>query len=196
MIRWLFVLAVALSAFLLFLVQPLMGRFVLPWFGGSHVVWTACLLFFQVALLAGYAYAHVANQWLGPRAAWLHLVLLVACLAFLPLLPREWLRPSGEASPVWGVLGVLLVVVGLPYFTLSTTGPMLQAWFSRLFPDRSPYRLFALSNLGSLLGLFAYPFAIEPWLTRSQQAWTWSGGFVVRAGLCRAPGVARKPAVG
>lgn len=184
MIRWLFVISVALSAFLLFLVQPLMGRFVLPWFGGSHVVWTTCLLFFQATLLAGYAYAHLVTSKLGVRGVWLHLPLLGLCLLFLPLIPSDSLRPLGESSPVWGVLLVLLAVVGLPYFALSTTGPLLQVWYARLFPQRNPYRLFALSNLGSLVGLFAYPFVVEPWLSRSAQAWTWSVGFVLFAIGC------------
>lgn len=184
MLRWLFVASVVLSAFLLFLVQPLIGRFVLPWFGGSHVVWTTCLLFFQATLLAGYAYAHLITSKLGTKAAWVHLPLLVSCLLFLPLIPSDSLRPQGESSPVWGVLLVLTAVVGLPYFTLSTTGPLLQAWFARLFPTSSPYRLFALSNLGSLIGLFAYPFLVEPWLTRTQQAWAWSAGFVGFALAC------------
>lgn len=172
---WVFRLAIALSAFLLFLVQPLIARFILPWFGGGPTVWTGCMLFFQVALLAGYAYSHVMIRWLGPRrVAQIHGAWLVMSLCFLPLIPSDYWQPTTGTAPVSGILLVLAMTVGLPYFILSTSGPLIQSWFVQVFPERSPYRLFALSNFGSLLGLFAYPFLMEPWLTLSGQAWGWS----------------------
>ena len=172
---WVFRLAIALSAFLLFLVQPLIARFILPWFGGGPTVWTGCMLFFQVALLAGYAYSHVMIRWLGPRrVAQIHGAWLVMSLCFLPLIPSDYWQPTTGTAPVSGILLVLAMTVGLPYFILSTSGPLIQSWFVQVFPERSPYRLFALSNFGSLLGLFAYPFLLEPWLTLSSQAWGWS----------------------
>lgn len=185
MTRWVFVLAVSLGAFLLFLVQPLIGRFILPWFGGGHIVWTGCLVFFQTALLAGYAYAHLAAKGLGRvPAARVHLGLLAACCFFLPLRPDDALRPTDGSDPLAGIVWVLVATVGVPYLVLATTGPLLQSWYYHLFPGRSPYRLFALSNLGSLIGLFAYPFAVEPWLTRVQQSWVWSLAFGLYAVAC------------
>lgn len=182
---WVFRLAIALGAFLLFLVQPLIARFILPWFGGGPTVWTGCMLFFQVALLAGYAYSHLVIRWLGPiRAAKLHGVWLVASLLFLPLIPSEQWQPEAGSGAVAGILLVLVMTVGLPYLVLSTTGPLIQSWFVHVFPQRSPYRLFALSNLGSLVGLFAYPFLFEPWLKLSTQAWGWSALFLLYALAC------------
>jgi len=183
--RRVFAIAVLSGAFLLFLVQPLIGRFILPWFGGGQMVWTGCLLFFQTALLGGYAWSFFADRVLGRVwGARVHLVLLAACLPFLPLIPSEGLRPDDPSQPLLQIVLVLMASVGMPYFVLSTTGPLLQSWFAHLFPGRSPYRLFAVSNLGSLIGLFAYPFAVEPFLTRQQQAWAWSGGFVLFAFAC------------
>jgi hypothetical protein len=185
MSMWVFRLAIALGAFLLFLVQPLIARFILPWFGGGPTVWTGCMLFFQVALLAGYAYSHLVIRWLGPiRAAKLHGIGLVASLFFLPLIPSERWQPEAGSGAVAGILLVLVMTVGLPYLVLSTTGPLIQSWFVHVFPQRSPYRLFALSNLGSLLGLFAYPFLFEPWLKLSTQAWGWSALFLLYAVAC------------
>lgn len=185
MSMWVFRLAIALGAFLLFLVQPLIARFILPWFGGGPTVWTGCMLFFQVALLAGYAYSHVVIRSLGPiRAAKLHGVWLVVSLLFLPLIPSERWQPEAGGGAVVGILLVLVMTVGLPYLVLSTTGPLIQSWFVHVFPQRSPYRLFALSNLGSLVGLFAYPFLFEPWFKLSTQAWGWSALFVVYALAC------------
>src|SRR5580765_6215628 len=142
------------GAFLLFLVQPLIGKFILPWFGGSPAVWTTCMLFFQVMLLAGYAYAHLSARFLKPRAqAVVHVLLLVAALVLLPITPSSIWKPVSPGEPIWHILRLLLACVGLPYFVLSTTGPLMQEWFRRLHPGASPYRLYALSNLGSLLAL-------------------------------------------
>lgn len=181
----LYALTIFLGAFLLFLVQPLIGKYILPWFGGGPGVWTTCLLFFQTLLLAGYAYAHFTSTRLKPRTqAIVHLVLLALCLAWLPILPdAEW-KPGPGDEPTKRILLLLTATLGLPYLLLSATGPLVQRWFSLSHPDRSPYRLYALSNLGSLLALLGYPFAIEPLFARSTQAWAWSGAFAGFAVLC------------
>ena len=171
---------VFLGAFLLFQVQPLLGRMVLPWFGGTASVWTACLLFFQAALLAGYLYAHaLVRRLAAPRQAVLHLLLLLAALAFLPLgVDAAW-KPADPGRPVARILALLTASVGLPYLLLAATGPLLQAWFHREQPGRSPYPLYALSNLGSMLALLSYPVLVEPFLTLRSQARLWSAGFAL-----------------
>jgi len=185
----LFPLTIFTGAFLLFLVQPLVGKFILPWFGGSPAVWTVCMLFFQVVLLAGYAYADVIVRVVSAkRQAAIHVgVLLLACV-MLPIVPASAWKPApGEVvEPVWRIALLLGVTLGLPYFALSTTGPLLQAWFARVNPGRSPYRLYALSNLGSLLALGFYPTLMEPNLSRVTQAKVWSVAMVIFAVLCAA----------
>lgn len=177
------------SAFLLFLVQPVMAKQILPWFGGSATVWTTCLVFFQSALLAGYAYADWLVRRPSPRNGLkLHVVLLAASLAVLPIVPAAHWKPSGDENPIWLILGMLVATIGLPYFLLSSTSPLVQAWFARHFPGRSPYRLFALSNLASMLALVGYPFLLEPWIATRTQALGWSIGFVAFAVLCAATG--------
>src|SRR5688572_18022237 len=175
-----------LSAFLLFLVQPLLAKQILPWFGGASIVWTLCMVFFQLVLLLGYAYAHwLTSRVRGQRQAWIHIALLVASLAFLPIAPDASWKPSGDDSPVTRILLLLFATIGLPYFLLSSTSPLVQGWFARAFPGSSPYRLFALSNLASMLALLGYPFLFEPWFdSRAQSLW-WSvgyGGFVLLCG--------------
>ena len=158
-----FALTIFLSAFLLFQIQPLIGKFILPWFGGSPGVWTTCMLLFQVLLLAGYSYAHLATTRLSQRTqGYVHLTLLLISVCTLPIVPSEAWKPSGEESPVWHILLLLVNVIGIPYFLLSTTGPLLQSWFAQSFPGRSPFRLYALSNVGALLALLSYPFIVEP----------------------------------
>ena len=182
---WLYALTIFLSAFLLFQVQPLMGKWILPWFGGGPTVWTVCLLFFQTVLLAGYAYAHLVRTWLGERGqALVHAAVIAAAALLLPIAPSAGWQPDGTGDPTWRVLGVLAVSVGLPYFALSATSPLLQAWFSVGRPGASPYRLYALSNAGSLLALASYPFVIEPALRLRSQAAVWSIGFAAFAVLC------------
>ncbi len=176
-----------LSSFLLFLVQPLLARLILPWFGGTAAVWTTCMLFFQSALLAGYAYAHGTNARLAPRAqAVLHTVLLAVALFTLPIAPAEDWKPRGDEAPALHILLLLAVAVGLPYLLLSATSPLLQAWFARVRPGANPYRLFAISNLASLLALIGYPLAVEPFLGNQEQVALWSGLFAVFALLCAA----------
>lgn len=177
-----FALTIFTGAFLLFLVQPLIGKFILPWFGGSPAVWTTCLLFFQVFLLCGYAYAHLSARWLKPRLqAITHLALLAAALVFLPIIPEAHWKPGPDADPTWRILALLAVTIGLPYLVLSATGPLMQQWFTLARPGVSPYRLYALSNVGSLLALVAYPFVVEPWLARKTQALWWSVGMGIYA---------------
>ena len=183
-----YALTIFTGAFLLFQVQPLMGRYLLPWFGGSPGVWTTCMLFFQVALLAGYAYAHYSSRWLKPRTqAVVHLILLLAALALLPIIPGADWKPTGGGEPIGRILLLLTVCLGLPYFVLSATGPLMQEWFRRMNPGVSPYRLYALSNVGSLLALVSYPFYFETHFTRQEQAglWSWGLGFyALGCGFC------------
>jgi SAM-dependent methyltransferase len=184
----LFGTSIFVSAFLLFLVQPLIGKFILPWFGGTPAVWSTCLVFFQLALLAGYAYAHGSSARLAPRAqVAVHLAFLAVALALLPIAPSATWKPADPDHPAGRILLLLAVCLGAPYLVLSATAPLVQAWFSRLHPGVSPYRLYALSNAGSLLALLGYPFLIEPAFSRAEQARLWSWGFAafaVLGGLC------------
>ncbi|MEX2188265.1 MAG: fused MFS/spermidine synthase [Pirellulales bacterium] len=173
-----YAVAIFAGAFLVFQVQPVIGRAILPWYGGSPAVWTTCMLFFQVVLLLGYLYAHVLSRLADARwQAVIHLSLIVAALAALPILPDASWKPRGGGDPTVPILALLAVHVGLPYFLLSATGPLMQAWFSRAVPGRSPYRLYALSNVGSLLALLTYPVVVEPALTVREQTVVWSLGF-------------------
>jgi hypothetical protein len=173
------------SGFLLFMVQPLIARQILPWFGGTAGVWTTCLMFFQVMLVAGYAYSNWTTRRLDSRTQTrLHIGLVAASLLSLPIVASAGWKPAGSEEPTWRILGLLLVTIGLPYFALCTTGPLLQAWFARAFPTDKVYRLFALSNLASLLALACYPFAIEPWMTTTRQAYAWSIAYGVFTLLC------------
>jgi Spermidine synthase len=175
--RLVYAAAIFFSSALLFLSQPMMAKAILPWFGGSAGVWTACMLFFQVVLLLGYLYAYWVTRYLSARAqAAAHITLLFVSLAMLPVNPS--IRWKAE-SPVLWILGLLATTIGLPYFVLSTTGPLMQAWYSRASVSRFPYRLFALSNLGSLLALLAYPLGIEPMLSLRHQLAGWSIGYLV-----------------
>ena len=181
----LYAVTIFTSAFLLFLVQPIIAKQILPWFGGSAAVWTTCLVFFQFLLLAGYAYSDWTTRKLAARTqVVLHVVLLAASLASLPIIADAGWKPVGDEDPTWRILGLLAVTIGLPYFLLSTTGPLVQAWFARTFPAGTVYRLFALSNFGSLLALLSYPFAFEPWVTTAVQSWGWSAAYVAFAALC------------
>ena len=175
-----FGLTIFLSAFLLFQVQPLIGKAILPWFGGGPAVWTTCLLFFQLTLLIGYGYAHVTSSRLGLRAqSRLHLALLGVSLFLLPITPSaELWKPGPDDPPTRQILLLLIGTIGLPYLLLSSTAPLIQRWFSAANPVRSPYRLYALSNIGSLLALLSYPVLVEPWLALRNQALVWSWGYL------------------
>lgn len=180
-----FAATILLGAFLLFQVQPLFSKLILPWFGGSPAVWTTCLLFFQTILLAGYAYAHALSHvqptW---RQNLIHLTLAALTLLLLPITPPDSWKPPDGTHAVWRILLLLTRYVGLPYFLLAATSPLVQAWFTRVYASRSPYRLYALSNLGSLGGLVSYPFLVEPSLTTQRQGLLWSLAFGVYVVLC------------
>ena len=189
-----FQLTIAVGAFLLFLVEPMAARFLLPWFGGSPSVWSTCLLFFQAALLGGYVYAHVTRR-LGPGGqARLHLILLALAIFTLPIVPSPSWKPTDPTHPAGKILLLLTATVGLPYMLLAATAPMVQDWFARLNahasdenaarPRHAVYWLYALSNLGSLLGLLAYPSSIERLLSIRGQSWFWSGGFILFCVVC------------
>ena len=181
----LFGATVLVSACLLFFVQPLSSKLILPWFGGSAAVWITCLLFFQTALLLGYAYAHALTRTVRPRyQALVHIALLISSLLVLPIFPGARWIPHPGADPTWPVLGALASSVGLPYFLLSATSPLVQSWYARLSAEGLPYRYFALSNAGSLLALLAFPMLLEPSFSAHQQVWFWSTGFVIFAALC------------
>ncbi|MGH7332129.1 MAG: spermidine synthase [Candidatus Rokuibacteriota bacterium] len=189
MILILYALTLFAGATLLFVVQPMVGKMVLPLLGGTPAVWSTCLVFFQAALLGGYAYAHASAAWLGVRrqARW-HLILLVLPLAVLPLGVDATLLRGGETSPVLDVLLLLAVSVGLPFFVVSATAPLLQTWFTQTGHPAAhdPYFLYAASNLGSMLALLAYPTVIEPRLRLRDWGWLaqthlWSVGYVVLA---------------
>jgi SAM-dependent methyltransferase len=181
----LFAATVALSALLLFLVQPIIAKQILPWFGGTAGVWAVCMVFFQSTLLAGYAYAHgMARTLRGTPAFRVHATLLALSLLVLPIVPPDSLKPRGDAEAAPAILLVLAVTIGLPYLLLSSTGPLVQWWIAHRYPARSVYRLFALSNLGSLAGLIAFPFVVEPLLSTRQQALYWSIGYLVFAAAC------------
>lgn len=176
---------VFLSAFLLFQVQPLIGKFILPWFGGSPAVWTTCMLVFQVMLFGGYAYAHLTTRYLNPRhQAYLHVVLLAFAILALPVTPDPSWKPTNSDTPTLRIILLTTFCVGLPYFILSSTGPLVQGWFSRTHTGQSPYRLYSLSNLGSLLALVSYPFVVEPAFTTATQSLLWSGLFAAFVLLC------------
>ncbi len=178
---------IVLSAFLLFQVQPIIGKMVLPWFGGSAAAWTVCMLFFQLTLLLGYLYAHLSSRYLAPRRqAWLHTGLLLIAALTLPIIPSSSWKPSVADDPAFLLLGLLAATIGLPYFLLSTTGPLVQHWFAQERPGSVPYRLFALSNFASLLGLLSYPVLFEPRYTVKEMSTIWSAGFGLFALFCSA----------
>src|SRR5579863_9526859 len=152
---------VFLGAFLLFLLEPLFAKMILPWFGGSAAVWTTCLVFFQTALLAGYLYAHYLTRRLPPnQLAYLHIGLIIASLFFLPITLHDSWRPQPGSDPVAGILGLLAVSIGVPFVLLSATSPLVQAWYARRHPGKNPYFLFVISNSASLLALLAFPFLV------------------------------------
>ena len=195
--RSIFGIAIFTSAFLLFQVQLLLGKFLLPWFGGTSAIWVTCLLFFQVLLLGGYVYAHqIASAFRPSLQGKAHLAFLAItslCLAIAwyfwssPVLPGPSWKPAPGAAPILGIVGLLFISVGLPFLLLSSTGPLLQSWYAHLDlseRNKSPYFLHALSNAGSVLGLLSYPFFLEPIFRLKVQSWIWGVGFAVFAVTC------------
>ncbi|MGO9602414.1 MAG: hypothetical protein ACLQAT_03245 [Candidatus Binataceae bacterium] len=203
-----YALTIFLGAFLLFQIEPIVAKFILPWFGGAPTVWTTCLLFFQVLLLAGYTYAHLIGTRLSPRRqTMIHLGLIAICIAVMmfsallwksPIMPRASWKPAHEDFPAARILLVLSASIGLPYFALSATAPLLQSWFTRVHRGASPYRLYSVSNFGSLIALIAYPFAVEPNLSLKSQANLWSYlyvAFAIGMVLCAIPLLGAQPLV-
>lgn len=182
-----FAVTVLLGAFLVFQVQPVISKCVLPWFGGTPAVWSTCMVFFQVLLFAGYAYAHLLRTFCRPQQqAWIHIALLGAAVLVLPIEPADSWKPTGSESPTLYLLWMLAAHVGLPYFVLASTGPLVQAWLSYQDGSDRVYRLYALSNAGSLSALLSYPFVVEPFLSVTHQTFGWSllfCGFVLIQGL-------------
>ena len=182
-----YALTIFLSAFLLFEVQPIIAKIILPWFGGTSAVWSTCMLFFQFVLLLGYAYAHWLNRSLAQRKqAMAHIFVLIASVATLPILPNQSWKAASVAQPSFRILALLAVTVGLPYFLLSSTSPLMQAWYARSHKGGLPYRLFALSNFASLLALLSYPTLIEPNLPTRLQGQVWSIAYVAFVLSCAA----------
>ena len=179
-----FHLTIFTSAFLLFLVQPLIAKQILPWFGGAPSVWSTCLVFFQLALVAGYGYAHLTRRLGIRRQVGLHLLLVLAALVLLPIAPSAAFKPAGADDPSLRVFQLLSTSVGIPYVLLAATAPMLQDWYARARPGHSPYPLYALSNAGSLLALLSFPVAFERFLDGRMQSVLWSAGFLLFAAAC------------
>jgi hypothetical protein len=190
-----FAITLFVSAFLLFLVQPMVGKMVLPLLGGAPAAWATCMVFFQALLLAGYAYAHAATRRLGSRLqAIVHMAVLAVPLVFLgvtafrtgaPIQAYKSLAPQGQQLPFFGAIALLAAAVGLPFFVVATSAPLLQRWFADTDhpAGHDPYFLYAASNLGSLLALVAYPFVVEPRFRLAEQGWLWSGGYLLLVGL-------------
>jgi hypothetical protein len=185
----LYYLTTFLGAFLLFQVEPMLVKYLLPWFGGSSAVWTTSLLFFQLVLLGGYTYSHIVGTRLRPRnQARSHIFIILISLLLMgttallwrsPITPGAGWKPVDSDSPVLHLLALLTISIGLPYFVLATTAPLLQSWFARSYGGASAYRLYSLSNLGSLLALISYPLVVEPRLTVRSQALIWSALYAV-----------------
>ncbi|WP_020468388.1 fused MFS transporter/spermidine synthase family protein [Zavarzinella formosa] len=193
----LFGVTMFISATLLFLVQPMVGKMLLPLLGGTPAVWNTCMVFFQALLLAGYYYAHKITAGFSPaKQVTVHLLVIGLAIAVLmigaamsdnasPVPIAKSLAPQGSEIPFFGVIAVLGLAIGLPFFVVSTTAPLLQKWFSETgHPSaKDPYFLYAASNAGSLLALVAYPFVVEPNLKLVQQAWLWAVGFILLGGM-------------
>src|SRR5688572_15134408 len=192
----LFVATTFASAFLIFLVQPIVAKRIVPWFGGVPAVWSLCLAFYQTALFAGYAYAHALIRRTRPSVQLaVHAVLVAGAVLALPVLPGEEWKPEPGADPSAAILAMLLANVALPFAALAATGPLVAAWFARRFPERSPYPLYAVSNAGSLLALLVYPFALEPRLALSATGRLWSAAFIATgAALVVCAALARRAA--
>jgi hypothetical protein len=186
-----FIVSIFLSAFLLFQIQPMIARYILPWFGGVPAVWSTVQMFFQILLTAGYAYADWVSKPGYKRERWHILLLCLSVIGVLmlsvfwrsPITPSSDWKPSPEAMPVLEIVKLLMISVGLPYFLLASNSPLVQAWFHRLFPTQTAYRLYAISNIGSLLGLVSYPLLVEPLFMLPVQGWMWSIGYLRYVGF-------------
>ena len=188
--KFVYGLAIFASAFLLFEVQPMLAKFILPWFGGVASVWAVCLLFFQAVLLLGYLYAHLLTQRVPARMqGYVHAALLALSFFALPIVPKLSRVPDAFQDPALRILTLLAVTIGLPYFLLASTSPLLQAWFARSHPGAAPYRFYALSNIGSMLALLSYPILLEPRFSTTHQAFAWSVAYAASAALCAAVGI-------
>lgn len=190
----LFPAIIALSALLLFESELIMAKYILPWFGGTPAVWNTCMLFYQTVLLVGYAYSHwLCTRFDGRKQTRLHMGILVVAVVALaitmilwgsPLTPAAHWKYILSSSPVLHIIVLLTMATGLPFFLLSTTGPLFQHWFGQAYPGTSPYRLYAISNLGSLAGLLGYPFLVEWLLPIRKQGLAWAALFLVFLILC------------
>src|SRR6266478_4449072 len=179
---FLFAVTLFVSAALMFLLEPMIAKMILPRFGGTPAVWNTCMVFFQAALLAGYGYAHLATKWLGlRRQASLHVLWLLLPALSMPIGIAVTWTPQGQENPAWLLLGVLVVSVGLPFFVVATSAPLLQKWFAGTGhrAARDPYFLYAASNLGSMLALLSYPVLVEPSLTLKDQGRVWAIGYLI-----------------
>ncbi len=192
LLPFLYGLTLFVSALLLFSIQPMFAKMVLPKLGGAPAVWSVAMVFFQTVLLAGYAYAHLLNRALRPRrAAMFHLVLIGITAMMLPIaIAPGWGAPPPDGTALW-LFGLFAVSIGLPFFTLSASAPLLQSWFAASGHRQAgnPYVLYAASNLGSFAALFAYPVVIEPFLTLKTQTAAWSFGFALFAVLLAVVGL-------
>ncbi|MEC7564368.1 MAG: fused MFS/spermidine synthase [Planctomycetota bacterium] len=176
-----FAATILISALLLFMIQPIVSKSILAWFGGAPSVWTTCMLFFQTLLVLGYLYAHLLSKLPLRRQIPVHLFIILIALFTLPVVADATWKPDLQTDPAVAILQLLLIHVGLAYFVLSATGPLVQSWFAQSLPAGTPYRLYALSNLGSLLALVSYPLLVEVFFDTTVQGWMWSAGFIVFA---------------
>lgn len=184
--QFFFALTLFTSATLLFVVQPMFAKMVLPLLGGTPAVWNTCMVFYQAVLLAGYLYAHFSTRWLGSRRqAVLHLAVLALPWLVLPIAISPGRVPTGAENPTFWLLGFMAVAVGLPFFAVSTSAPMLQRWFADTghAAGKDPYFLYAASNLGSMVGLLGYPVLVEPYLPLAAQSRAWAAGFALLAAM-------------
>ena len=187
--------AIFLSSFLLFQVEPLIAQIILPWFGGVAAVWTVCLLFFQAVLLLGYLYAHLLTRAPSRRLqGWAHIALLAVSLLTLPIFPKDSWTLIALGHPVAHILMVLGLTVGLPFFLLSSTSPLLQSWFANNSEGPGVYRFYALSNAVSLAALLSYPLFFEPRLSTLQEARNWSFAYTAVAAVCSAIALSQRSA--
>jgi len=177
-----FAVTIFISSFFIFQIQPVIARFILPWYGGSAAVWTTCLLFFLTMLLAGYSYAYLLSRYLNTKKqAIVHICLIFISLLLLPFTPAESLKPIGTENPSVSLLVTLIYSIGIPYVLIASTNPLYQNWFNIIYPRVNPFRLYSLSNLGSLLGLLSYPFIIEHILLLRTQTHLLSALYVLYA---------------